>query len=342
MKKVLKVLFTLYVFILLINVNVVKAEEKEYTFFNVTAAVTSEEPKCPEKYVRLDHVGYSDATGSRINFYNITKNGEVYGQSYCLAPAKAMVETSHVCERVISPQKKGSYQASDVAATYAYQQMIKSKYYDGGKQSAQVRLIGTLVFRWIEAYYGKLDVNRNGSSVENRKYLWENRRNRSYWNLSNSAVKAALKIAEEAVKVGDKIKNKKATYEQLVKNGTIWEDAWDISIVNTKLEGDYVTIKFDISAKNGHAPEEIKWKQFQITCENGYTCNGKDDITEKKIADPNGGYKGRYTVRINTKNGKPSADQKYGIRIKTAFRDNRNPTANMFVVDPQMNVYVKR
>ncbi|WP_281512650.1 hypothetical protein [Mammaliicoccus vitulinus] len=331
-----KILFTLISFVLFtMGVNAA-----EYTFFNVTAAVTSSVPTCPENAVTLRYTGGQDySTKNEINFYNITRHGSVYGQSYCLAPSKNMDPNApHTCERIIAPQKKGRYQASDVAATYAYQLMIKRGIYRGGPSSAtltthekNIRITGTIVFRFIESYYGFLDTGGDYAS-KYLPYSWANRRSTKYWNVNNYNYQRAVEIAEEAIAVGNKVRDGKKTYEQLVKEGTLWADDWEINVVNTKVEGNIASIKFDISAKNGHAPDTILWKSFDITCENGFECV---DVDKKKIADSNGGYKGRYIVKVNIENGRDSSKQKFGIKIKTAFQDNRSPSANMFIVDPE-------
>lgn len=334
MKKMGKLLFTFVVFILLMSG--VKAE----TYFNVTKAVNGSGNACPKDSVVLKHVGYDETTGQGIHFYNVYVGGSVFGQTFCMAPGKTSYQNgNHTCQRMVMPQKKGSNQAFDVAATYAYQTMIDEGII-GKDPTTRSRLIGTIVFRWLEYYFGQLD--RNGSSYKIAPYIFtsgtDNRKKSSYWNQSNSYVQKAIEISTEAKKIGEKISKGKTTYEALVANGTIWTDEWDFALVNTVQEGNYVTIKFDVTPKVDKAPKYVKWSKFDITCEYGYQCKV---ISKKKISE----NKGRYVVKINTQNGdiNKTGNQTYGMKITTAYIDQKNPAAYLMFIRPDagMQYYQK-
>ena len=272
MKKMGKLFFTLILFILLIGN--VKAE----VYFNVTKAANGTGAKCPKNSLYLRLVGSDSSTKQTINFYNVYESPTsriAYGQTFCMAPGKESYRNNgeHYCERVITPQKAGANQAFDVAATYAYQTMVNEGII-GANPTIRSRVVGTMTFRWLEYYFGKLDMYGTTSQVT--PYIFrsnlDNRTNAVYWNQSNSYVKKAIEISSAAKQLGVRILNGKTTYEKLVAKGKIWTDEWNFVLVNTKQEGDYVTIKFDVTPKAGKAPKSVRWKQFDITCEYGYTC----------------------------------------------------------------------
>ncbi len=332
MKKMKKILFALILFTVL-SINASAAD----VYFNVTKASNGSGNKCPVGTFYLRYVGSNNETGRGINFYDVftsktTRNA--YGQTFCMSPGKNAYRNNgtHICERTITPQKKGSNQAFDVAATVAYQQMVNEGIIKANP-TTESRVVGILTFRWLEYYYGKLDTG--GVTSLNYPYVYtstkDNRKNSSYWNQNNRYVRAAQRISTNAVKYGNKIQNKTATYEDLVNDGTIWTDEWDFILVNSKVEGNIVTLKFDVTPKVGKAPESVKWKKFDITCEYGFTCNV---LSKKKVSD----NRGRYVVEIDTSNGESSKtkNQKYGLKVTTAYVDQRNPAAYLMLLTPSI------
>ncbi len=332
MKKIEKILFTLILFVLFsINANAAN------TYFNVTKASNGNGAKCPTKTLYLRNVGNNSESGQTIYFYNVylsKSTSTAYGQTFCMSPGKQSYfnNGAHNCDRTITPQKKGGNQAFDVAATYAYQKMVN----DGiikKNPTAESRVVGTLTFRWLEYYFGKLD--KKGTTSHTYPYIYtsgqDNRKNSNYWRQSNRYVKKAQEISSSAVKYGNKIKNGKTTYEELVENGTIWTDEWEFVLINRKIEGTKVTLKFDVTPKAGKAPKSVKWKLFDIECEFGYKCKVK---SKKKISD----NKGRYVVEIDTTNGQSSKTdhQKYGLKVTTAYVDQRNPAAYLMLLTPSV------
>ena len=332
MKKTKKILFALILFAIL-SINASAAN----VYFNVTKASNGTGKKCPTDTFYLRYVGSNSETGRSINFYDVftsktTKTA--YGQTYCMSPGKNAYRNNgtHYCERTITPEKTGANQAFDVAATVAYQQMVNEGIIKENP-TTESRLVGILTFRWLEYYYGKLDTG--GSTSYTYPYIYtstqDNRKNSSYWKQSNKYVKEAQKISTNAVKYGNKIKNKTTTYEKLVNNGKIWTDEWDFILVNSKVEGNIVTLKFDITPKAGKAPQSVKWKKFEITCEYGFTCKV---LSKKKISE----NRGRYVVEIDTSKGESSKteNQKYGLKVTTAYVDNRNPAAYLMLLTPSI------
>ena len=334
MKKIEKILFALILFVLLsTNVNAAN------TYFNVTKASNGSGAECPNSTLYLRHVGSNRDTGQEINFYNVylsKSTNKAYGQTFCMAPGKQSYRNNgaHTCERTITPAKKGKNQAFDVALTRAYQEMV-SKGIIKKSPTAESRVVGTLTFRWIEYYYGKLD--KKGTTSQTYPYIYtsrqDNRKSSTYWKQSNRYVKLAQKISTDAVKYGNKIKNKSTTYEKLVEKGIIWTDEWDFVLINRKIEGNTVTIKFDVTPKVGKAPKNVKWNLFDIKCEYGYTCKV---LSKKKISN----NKGRYVVEINTTNGQSSKTehQKYGLKVTTAYVDQRNPAAYLMLLNPKVGL----
>ena len=333
MKKIEKILFTLILFVLFNGY--VNAEN---VYFNVTKAINGDGPVCPNKTLYLRHVGSDDSSGQTINFYNVylsKTTNTAYGQTFCMSPAKQSYRNNgeHTCKRTITPEKKGGNQAFDVALTRAYQTMVN----DGiikKNPTTESRVVGTIAFRWLEYYYGKLDIKSTDSMANPYKFTKkvDNRKNKSYWNQKNKYVKKAKKISNDAVTYGNKIKNQKATYEDLVADGSIWTDEWDFTLVDRKIDGNKVTLEFDITPKVGKAPKNVKWKLFDIDCEFGYKCKV---ISKKKISS----NKGRYVVEINTENGQSSKTehQKYGLKVTTAYVDQRNPAAYLMLLTPKVD-----
>ena len=345
-----KILYTLLLFIVLTT----GVNAASYRFFNVTEAVEANNgsnPKCPGPIgnITLRHNGLIvNVKGHEIRSYDmIRSNGQSYGECYCLAPKKTMADGAvYKCVRSVTPQVKSknasstqNYQAFDVAATYAYQQMVKNTVYNDGTNqknaasSRDRRLIGTIAFRFLARKYGVMDVTYNGvpqlSNQEIIRYKWSNRYNTTYWNINADYFKKAVKYAEKAAVYGDQIANGKTTYEELVKKGIIWADEWEFNLVNSKLEGKYLTINFEISAKNGHVPKKVLWEEFDITCNNGLKC---EVLSKKEIEN---GNKGRYQLKIDVSNlSNKSKAILDGITVTTAFQDQRDPTAHMFIVDP--------
>ena len=272
-------------------------------------------------------VGSDYSTGQGINFYNVYVDGKAYGQTFCMAPGKSRYVGGHTCQRTITPAKKGSNQAFDVAVTYAYQTMVNEGII-GKNPTSRSRLVGTMVFRWLEYYYGQLEAP---TAAYIFKDSLDNRTNASYWRQSNQNVKDAIRISTAAKNLGNKIKNGSKTYEDLVEAGKIWTDEWNFILVNTKVDGNIVTVKFDVTPKVGKAPASVKWKQFDIQCEFGFTCTVK---SKKKIS----ANKGRYVVEIDTSKGQTSKTehQKYGMKVTTAYVDQRNPAAYVMLLNPDV------
>ena len=161
-------------------------------------------------------------------------NGATYGmrrydvagyQTYCMDPGlKAPTNGAvYTCRREITPESNSegpSWQAFDVAATWAYQYMVENGLISGTDDN---RVIGELVFRWLELAAYQLPSKQTTSDGTVALF----RRGPAAFSQADSRVAIATNIYNSALAVGNRILSG-STYEQIVEEGLIWGVTWDI------------------------------------------------------------------------------------------------------------------
>ena len=306
----------------------------------VKAAMADEIFVCGDATYTILREGQEDMSGAgiyRMNFYGTqNSDGSRAGKTYCLSPGRRAPTQgmSYKCERIINPTDSNpskATQAFDVAVTKAYQLLVEEGY---SSESSRDRYVGELVFRWLSTNFGAGDSGTSYPGAGQALDLFMHQANgdvRPIWLQGNADVQKAREIFLEAARVGNYIWGGSKTFEQLVEEGEIWSDQWNITAtINSAAEIPaqhklYYTIKMQTK---GSAPSNIYWDQFSVTCGNGYQCR----ITSiNKIS----GSEADYIVEIDTTNGKGD----YGLKINTAYYDVRSSTANMMILNGSGETY---
>lgn len=257
--------------------------------------------------------------------YVLRSNGQSYGmrrydvagyQTYCLDPGAKAPQNGFVyqCRREITPESNAEgplWQAFDVAATWAYQYMVEN-----GLMAPTVdnRVIGELVFRWIElAAYG---LNSPQTTSDGTLALF--RKGPAAFSQRDGRVAIATSIYASAVAVGNRIREG-ATYDQLVQEGLIWGDSWDFKVVDQAFNGNVEAIKLEVSP-SGDSPANIHWDLFSVECTSGVVCA----IVDRQSS----GNTATFTISID----KSNSTAPYEMNIYTAYSDARSASANLLML----------
>ena len=266
----------------------------------------------------------------RMLFYDTKVNGSTVGMTYCLSPRRSHgTDSAYRCERKINPTETSQFQANDVAFVKAYQEMYKRNLTGS---SAEGRLIGETVFRWLSYQFGAGDMgssikyaitwNSSGELVPKEQILARWNPTHPVWaNTGDPQVETAKEIYELAHAAGSRIAGGE-TYDQLVADGTIWDIQADISDISatessryrTTSDGyEYVVLDVKLS---GDQPKEMHWESTTVTCDNTWDCQ----IAEAK--------QNRIVVKVKSNSGTGS----YGMTLHFSYFDARSATANMMIV----------
>lgn len=328
----------LFVFILmffLFNLTVHASCPVGASCFNISKAMENS-LLCPTDSIYLQADGVNDAIGRRLDFYSgfTSMSGNVlYGQAFGMAPGVSSGLNNRMlrsCERVINP-KSGSRQVVDVAFTIAYQKMIKERVLSSSP-SIMSRVIGNLVFRWIESYFGVLNVNHFDDQDLPSDYVWANRKNT--FRLENQYVDEALDIANYAIKYGVQLRDGLVTYDDLVTKGIIWEDEWvfELKEMTETDEGTY--LEYTMTYQDEGMPSNVSWNDFELEIGDGYSGELLSKICRDNFC--------RFRVMITGK-GRESLERKFGMTVTTAFRDQRSASAYMmFFKAPLDNPWLQK
>lgn len=253
-------------------------------------------------------------------------NGASYGmrrydvvgyQTYCMDPgAKAPKNGfTYTCRRQITPESNSegpAWQAFDVAATWAYQYMVENGLIS---PSSDNRVIGELVFRWLELAAYQLP----SPNVTSDGTLALFRRGPAAFSQGDSRVAIATNIYNSAVAVGNRILSG-STYEQLVEEGLIWGVTWDIKAKSNGPGGSTDSkVVVEVSPK-GNAPDKIYYDSFTAECDNGVVCT----ITDRQVS----GNTATLTVSVD----RSKASGAYKMYFNTPYSDSRSASANIVML----------
>lgn len=253
-------------------------------------------------------------------------NGTTYGmrrydvagyQTYCMDPGlKAPTNGAvYTCRRQITPESNSegpSWQAFDVAATWAYQYMVENGLISGTTDN---RVIGELVFRWLELAAYRLpsaDATKDGT-------LALFRRGPAAFSQSDSRVAIATNIYNSAVAVGNRILSG-STYEQIVEEGLIWGVTWDIKAKENGPGGSSDSKVIVEVTPKGSAPDKIYYDSFTAECDNGVVCS----IVDRQVS----GNTATLTVSVD----KSKATGSYKMYFNTPYSDARSASANLVML----------
>ena len=274
--------------------------------------------------------------GSRIlTKYDAYLKDKNIGAFFCISPSKPHGATYTIKSQIdIDSTSKSQKKAFYAALLKAYQEFISRGFIKTSTKNYgdRTRQLITLVYRWIASYYGYLDTDYARGGVSEDNYVIYTYSKRKSWGSKNwkddngdGLATVARDILANAIRVGNKVKNGK-TIRELANKGELWDINFNVTAtVLDNTDKSKVKIQLDIVPKGATKGTDINYDDFKVECDYDFECSKFKMTGDIKV---NGKKGKRFTLTVNTKNGRTSAAEKagkpYGITIKTNYNDIRD------------------